>query len=321
MFFVDTDEGRWALKPMNCPGHNLIYRSGVRSYRDLPLRLTEPGQVHRNELSGVVSGLTRVRTFAIDDAHIYCTPDQLCDEIVSVMDFVLQTYEDFAFPDHEIELSTRPFSGSIGTDEMWENATNALKAALDRRGVRYRTNPGDGAFYGPKIDFHLKDCLNRRWQCGTIQVDFAMPERFDLEYVGPDGERHRPVMVHRAVFGSLERFIAVLLEHYAGKLPVWLSPVQVVVMNITDAQAAAAAEAHAYLAAAGVRVRLDVRNEKIGKKIREATLEKIPYMIVLGDREVEGGTVSVRERTAGDLGSSTVGEFAARVVLEIRERR
>jgi threonyl-tRNA synthetase len=321
MFFVDTDEGRWALKPMNCPGHNLIYRSGVRSYRDLPLRLTEPGQVHRNEMSGVVSGLTRVRSFAIDDAHIYCTPDQLCDEIVGVMDFVLKTYRDFAFPEYEVELSTRPLTGSIGSDEMWENATNALKEALDRQGGEYRINPGDGAFYGPKIDFHLKDSLNRRWQCGTIQVDFAMPERFDLEYVGADGDRHRPVMVHRAVFGSLERFIAVLLEHHAGKLPVWLSPVQVVVLNITDAQAEAAGSVHAELVSAGLRSRLDVRNEKIGKKIREATLEKIPYMLVLGDREVEDGTVSVRERSEGDLGSFSVADFVARVTQEISERR
>ncbi len=321
MFFVDTDEGRWALKPMNCPGHNLIYRSGVRSYRDLPLRLTEPGQVHRNEMSGVVSGLTRVRSFAIDDAHIYCTPGQLCDEIVGVMDFVLKTYRDFAFPEYEVELSTRPLTGSIGSDEMWENATDALKEALERRGGEYRINPGDGAFYGPKIDFHLKDSLNRRWQCGTIQVDFAMPERFDLEYVGADGDRHRPVMVHRAVFGSLERFIAVLLEHHAGKLPVWLSPVQVVVMNITDAQAEAAGSVKEQLVSAGLRCRLDVRNEKIGKKIREATLEKIPYMLVLGDREVEDGTVSVRERTDGDLGSSSVAEFTARVTQEISERR
>ncbi len=321
MFFVDTDEGRWALKPMNCPGHNLIYRSGVRSYRDLPLRLTEAGQVHRNEMSGVVSGLTRVRSFAIDDAHIYCTPGQLCDEIVSVMEFVRQTYEDFGFPDYEVELSTRPISGSIGSDDMWENATDALKAALLRRGGDYRINPGDGAFYGPKIDFHLKDSLNRRWQCGTIQVDFAMPERFDLEYVGSDGDRHRPVMVHRAVFGSLERFIAVLLEHYAGKLPVWLSPVQVVVMNITDAQAGAAGKVHELLTLAGLRSRLDVRNEKIGKKIREATLEKVPYMLVMGDREVEEGTVSVRERTAGDQGASSVPEFVARVMKEIEEHR
>ncbi len=321
MFFVDTEDGRWALKPMNCPGHNLIYRTGVRSYRDLPLRLTEAGQVHRNEMSGVVSGLTRVRSFAIDDAHIYCTPDQLCDEIVSVMDFVGQTYRDFAFPDYEVELSTRPTTGSIGSDEMWENATDALKAALDRQGGDYRINPGDGAFYGPKIDFHLKDSLNRRWQCGTIQVDFAMPERFDLEYVGADGDRHRPVMVHRAVFGSLERFIAVLLEHHAGKLPVWLSPVQVVVMNITDAQADAAQEVQQSLASAGVRSRLDVRNEKIGKKIREATLEKIPYMLVMGNREVEEGTVSVRERTGGDQGTSTVPEFVARVLEEIKEHR
>jgi threonyl-tRNA synthetase len=321
MFFVDTEEGRWALKPMNCPGHNLIYRTRVRSYRDLPLRLTEAGQVHRNELSGVVGGLTRVRSFAIDDAHIYCTPEQLCDEILGVMDFVLKTYRDFSFPDYEVELSTRPLTGSIGSDEMWENATSALTEALERHGGEYRISPGDGAFYGPKIDFHLKDSLNRRWQCGTIQVDFAMPERFDLEYVGSDGDRHRPVMVHRAIFGSLERFIAVLIEHHAGKLPVWLSPVQAVVMNITDAQADGVAAVHGKLVAAGIRSRLDLRNEKIGRKIREATLEKIPYMLVLGDREVEEGTVSVRDRTDGDLGTFSIEDFVARVKEEIRQRR
>jgi threonyl-tRNA synthetase len=220
-----------------------------------------------------------------------------------------------------VELSTRPLTGSIGSDEMWENATSALTEALERHGGEYRISPGDGAFYGPKIDFHLKDSLNRRWQCGTIQVDFAMPERFDLEYVGSDGDRHRPVMVHRAIFGSLERFIAVLIEHHAGKLPVWLSPVQAVVMNITDAQADGVAAVHGKLVAAGIRSRLDLRNEKIGRKIREATLEKIPYMLVLGDREVEEGTVSVRDRTDGDLGTFSIEDFVARVKEEIRQRR
>jgi threonyl-tRNA synthetase len=283
--------------------------------------MTEPGQVHRNELSGVIGGLTRVRSFAIDDAHIYCTPEQLESEILGVMEFVHQTYRDFGFHEIEVELSTRPETGSIGSDEMWENATSALRAALDEWGGEYRVSPGEGAFYGPKIDFHLKDSLNRRWQCGTIQVDFAMPERFELEYVGPDGDRHRPVMVHRAVFGSLERFIAVLLEHFAGKLPIWLSPVQVAVLNITDDQADYAAGIHEKLLAAGLRSILDVRNEKIGKKIREATLQKIPYMLVLGDREKDGGVVAVRERTEGDLGASSLEDFLARVDEEIVNRR
>ena len=321
MFFVDLEEGRLALKPMNCPGHNLIYKTGIRSYRDLPLRLTEPGQVHRNELSGVLGGLTRVRAFAIDDAHIYCTDEQLCEEIVGVMEFVSQTYRDFGFSEFEVELSTRPESGSIGSDEMWERATRSLEDALERRSAEYRISPGEGAFYGPKIDFHLKDSLNRRWQCGTIQVDFAMPERFDLEYVGPDGDRHRPVMVHRAVFGSIERFIAVLLEHHAGRLPVWLSPVQVIVLNITDAHFEYAAEVHGRLRAAGIRCRLDTRNEKIGRKIREAQLAKIPYMLVLGDREAANGTVSVRERVEGDLGSLGLEAFVSRVIADVEERR
>ncbi len=320
MFFVDLEEGRFALKPMNCPGHNLLYRSEMHSYRDLPLRLTEVGLVHRNELSGVLGGLTRVRSFCIDDAHIYCTPGQLKDEIIGVMEIVYETYRDFGFPEVEVELSTRPESGSIGSEEMWERATTALREALEARGVAYVLNPGEGAFYGPKIDFHLRDSLNRRWQCGTIQVDFAMPERFDLEYVASDGSRRRPVMVHRAVFGSPERFIAVLLEHFAGKLPVWLAPVQVVVMNITDAQAEYGRTVTRRLREAGVRVEWDSRNEKVGRKIRDAVLQKVPYMLIVGGREMEEKTVSVRSRDEGDLGSFPFEEFEKRVLAEARGR-
>jgi len=319
MFFVDTEEGRVAVKPMNCPGHNLIYRTGLHSYRDLPLKITEAGVVHRNEMSGVVGGLTRVRSFTIDDAHIYCTPDQMHEEILGVIDHVFETYRTYGFSDFEVELSTRPEEGSIGSDEMWERATEALSQALAAQGIDYRVSPGDGAFYGPKIDFHLMDSLNRKWQCGTIQVDFAMPERFDLTYVGPDGDRHRPVMLHRAIYGSIERFIAILIEHHAGRLPVWLSPVQVVVMNITDDHREYAEGVCGKLRDAGIRARLDVRNEKVGRKIREATVEKIPYMLILGGKEVESGGVSVRDRS-GDQGSSGLEEFIDKVRREDRER-
>lgn len=320
MFFIETAEGRHAVKPMNCPGHNLIYRTGLRSYRDLPLRLTEPGIVHRNELSGVVGGLTRVRSFAIDDAHVYCMPEQIRDEILAVMDLVFETYRTFGFSDFEVELSTRPATGSIGSDEMWEQATGGLRAALEHRGVPYRVSPGEGAFYGPKIDFHLMDSLRRRWQCGTIQADFAMPERFDLEYVAADGSRQRPVMLHRAVFGSVERFIAILVEHYAGKFPAWLSPVQAMVLSITEKQEEYAGEVHRRLQEAGVRARLDVRSEKVGRKIREATLAKIPYLLVAGEREAADRTLSVRNR-AGEQSTEALESFVERIWSEIRDRR
>jgi len=319
MFFVETEEGRVAVKPMNCPGHNLIYRTSLHSYRDLPLRMTEAGLVHRNEMSGVIGGLTRVRSFTIDDAHIYCTPEQMHEEIIGVIEHVFETYRAYGFSDFEVELSTRPEEGSIGSDGMWDRATVALEEALAAQGIEYRVSPGAGAFYGPKIDFHLTDSLNRKWQCGTIQVDFAMPERFDLSYIGPDGDRHRPVMLHRAIYGSVERFIAILIEHHAGRLPLWLSPVQVVVMSITDDHREYAEEVCGKLRDAGIRARLDVRNEKVGRKIRESTVEKIPYMLILGGKEVESGRVSVRDRS-GDQGSSGLDEFMEKVRREDRER-
>jgi len=319
MYATVIDEKDFALKPMNCPGGMLVYKSQPHSYRDLPLRCGELGLVHRHELSGALHGLMRVRCFTQDDAHLFMTPDQVKDEIKGVANLIDEVYSLFGFQYH-VELSTMP-EDHIGTNEQWEVATDGLRSALEELGKDYIINEGDGAFYGPKIDFHLEDSLGRTWQCGTIQLDMQMPERFELEYVGSDGEKHRPVMIHRVAFGSIERFIGILTEHYAGAFPTWLSPVQVKVMPITDRTAAYADEIAAKLQARGIRVETDHRNEKIGYKIREAQMEKVPYMLVLGDKEAEGNQVAVRSRAGGDLGAMDYAAFEAILLDEVERRK
>jgi threonyl-tRNA synthetase len=294
MYFTKVEDAEYGLKPMNCLAHMLIYKSQIRSYRDLPLRYFELGTVHRHEKSGELHGLLRVRGFTQDDAHILCRPDQLNDEICAIIDFVDDIMKIFGF-EYEMELSTRP-EKSIGTDEDWERATQALLQTLKGKGLPFEMNEGEGAFYGPKIDVKLKDALNRRWQCATIQADFAMPERFELTYVGSDGERHRPVMLHRVILGAMERFIGVLIEHYAGAFPTWLAPVQAVVLTVTERHIPYAEDIYRKLLQKGIRVERDFRNEKLGFKIREAQLQKIPYMLVIGDREEKEGTLSPRKR-------------------------
>jgi len=318
MYTVKIDDEDFAIKPMNCPGGMLLYKRRIYSYRDLPVRMGELGLVHRHELSGALHGLMRVRCFTQDDAHIFMTPDQIQDEIKGVIDLTASVYEMFGFKFH-VELSTRP-EDSMGSDEDWEMAINALKAALNDKGLDYEINEGDGAFYGPKIDFHLEDCLGRTWQCGTIQLDFQMPERFDLTYVGADGAKHRPVMIHRVVFGSIERFIGILTEHFAGAFPVWLNPVQARIMTITSRADDFAHELEKKLSDAGIRVECDVRNEKIGFKIREAQAEKIPYMLVLGDKEVEEAKVNLRKRGVGIVGTISVDEVLEEIVRAIKEK-
>ncbi|CAM2777475.1 threonine--tRNA ligase [Hathewaya histolytica] len=316
MYFTKIDNEDFAIKPMNCPGSILVYKSALHSYKEFPLRLAELGLVHRHELSGALHGLMRVRCFTQDDAHIFMTKDQIRDEIIGVMKLVDEFYKVFGF-EYFVEVSTRP-EDSMGSDEDWDVATNSLIDALKSIDKDYRINEGDGAFYGPKIDIHLKDCLGRTWQCATIQLDFQMPERFDLSYVGADGEKHRPVMVHRVIFGSVERFIGILIEHFAGAFPTWLAPVQVKIMNITDAQESYAQEVYEKLKENGIRVELDLRNEKIGYKIREAQLKKVPYMLVLGNKEMEEGKVSVRARKEGDLGAISVNDFINKIKDEIK---
>ncbi len=318
MYTTKIDDVDFAIKPMNCPGGILVYERKKWSYRDLPIRSGELGLVHRHELSGALHGLMRVRCFTQDDAHIFMTPDQIRDEIKGVYQLIDEVYKVFGFEYH-VELSTRP-ENSIGTDEMWELATDGLRGALDDLGVKYVVNEGDGAFYGPKIDFHLTDCLGRTWQCGTIQLDMNLPERFDLTYTGPDGQEHRPVMIHRVVFGSIERFIGILTEHFAGAFPLWLAPVQVRLMTITDRADEAAKAVQAKLEDAGIRTEIDLRNEKIGFKIREAQVQKIPYMLVLGDKEAENGVVAVRKRGEGDIGQMTPDELLAKLKEEIRTK-
>ncbi|MCL5942227.1 MAG: threonine--tRNA ligase [Actinobacteria bacterium] len=302
MYFTRIDEAEFAVKPMNCPGGILIYRSERHSYREFPLRMAELGLVHRHELSGVLHGLFRVRTFTQDDAHIYCLPEQVEDEVVGVIELVLRMYRTFGFDTVHLELSTRP-AKSIGSDEMWRAAEQALARALDRAGLEYQLNPGDGAFYGPKIDFHIEDVMGRTWQCATCQLDFAMPERFDLEYVGEDNRRHRPVMIHRTVLGSIERFLGILIEHYGGAFPAWLAPVQAVVIPVADRHNGYARAVARDFARAGLRVEVDDRTESVRRKIRDNEVLKVPFMLVLGEREVEGGAVSVRSHSRGDLGS------------------
>ena len=307
MYFTEVEGQTYGIKPMNCLAHMLIYKSRIRSYRDLPVRYFELGTVHRHEKTGVLHGLIRVRQFTQDDAHILCTPQQLNSEIKAIADFVSDAMDVFGF-EYEVELSTKP-EDSIGSDEDWDLATSALEQALKDKNIPYDVNEGDGAFYGPKIDFKLKDALKRSWQCATIQCDFTLPERFDLSYIGPDGEKHRPVMLHRVILGSIERFIGVLIEHYAGAFPVWLSPVQAVLLTVTEKQIPYGEEAYSQLIDAGIRVERDFRNEKLGYKIREAQMQKTPYMLVIGDREVDSEGVSPRQRDGENLGSMSVADF------------
>jgi len=314
MYFTEVDEQGYGIKPMNCLAHMLIYKSKPRSYRNLPIRYFELGTVHRHEKSGVLHGLLRVRGFTQDDAHIICRPDQIDTEVKGVMQFVQDVAKIFGF-EYVMELSTRP-EKSIGSDADWEQATNALHSALTDSGLPFELNEGDGAFYGPKIDVKLKDALDREWQCATIQCDFTLPERFDLTYVGSDGEKHRPVMLHRVILGSIERFIGVLIEHYAGSFPLWLSPVQAIVLNVTDNQAAYAQQVFEQLRNAGVRVEHDLRNEKLGFKIREAQMAKIPYMLVIGDREMETQTLAPRFRDGENLDAMSVSNFVNLVQTE-----
>ncbi|MFZ5642354.1 MAG: threonine--tRNA ligase [Bacillota bacterium] len=319
MYFTKIDELDYSVKPMNCPGGILVYKSRLHSYRELPIRMAELGLVHRHELSGALHGLMRVRCFTQDDAHIYMLPSQIKDEIMGVIDLVDYIYGVFGFK-YKVELSTKP-EKAMGSDEIWEIATSALEDALKAMNMDFKVNEGDGAFYGPKIDFHLEDCLGRTWQCGTIQLDFQMPEKFDLTYVGEDGQKHRPVMIHRTVFGSMERFIGILTEHFAGAFPVWLAPVQARVLPITDRHVEYAKKVMARLDQEDIRVELDDRNEKVNYKIREAQGQKIPYMLVVGDRESENGAVAARHRSAGDLGSMGLEGFVARIKEEIASKK
>ena len=318
MYTTVIDEEDYAIKPMNCPGGVLVYASEPRSYRDLPLRVGELGLVHRHEKSGQLHGLMRVRSFTQDDAHIFMTPEQIKEEIKGVVALIDEVYSLFGFEYH-VELSTRP-EDSMGSDEDWEMATDALKSALDELKLPYVVNEGDGAFYGPKIDFHLVDCIGRTWQCGTIQLDFQLPQRFALEYIGAGGEKHRPIMIHRVVFGSIERFIGILIEHFAGAFPVWLAPVQVKVLPISDKYMDYAHSVQEKLFDAGIRSEVDTRSEKIGYKIREAQTSKIPYMLVVGQKEEEEGTVAVRSRAAGDEGAKNVDVFVEELLKEIKTK-
>ena len=318
MYTLKVDEEDFAIKPMNCPGGILVYKNEPHSYKDLPIRMGELGIVHRHEKSGQLHGLFRVRCFTQDDAHIFMTLEQIKDEIKGIVRLINEVYTLFGFKYH-VELSTRP-ENSMGSDEDWNTATDALKNALDDMGLPYLVNEGDGAFYGPKIDFHLEDSIGRTWQCGTIQLDFQLPQRFEMEYVGEDGAKHRPIMVHRVVFGSIERFIGILIEHFAGKFPVWLSPLQVKILPITDKQEGYARELCEKMKAAGIRVAVDDRNEKIGYKIREAQMEKVPYMLVVGANEAEAGQVAVRRRDKGDMGAVAADEFIQTVKKDIADK-
>jgi threonyl-tRNA synthetase len=312
MFFTEVDEKQFAVKPMNCPTHCLIFGTRLRSYRELPVRYADFGRLHRYERSGVTNGLFRVRSFSQDDGHIFCTEEQIEAEVVGTAEMILEVYRTFGFENAQIELSTRP-AKRLGSDELWDRAEGALQAALDKRGLAYQVNPGDGAFYGPKVDFHVQDALGRSWQLGTVQLDYQMPARFGLSYVGADGAEHQPVMIHRAMLGSLERFLAILIEQTAGAFPLWLAPVQAVVLPVSEKFLEYGEQVRAGLAAAGVRVEIDARNEKLGYKIREAQLQKVPYMLVVGAREQEERTISVRRRAGEDLGAMPVPAFQERV--------
>lgn len=315
MYFTKVDDTTFALKPMNCPGHMLIYKNEMHSYRELPIRLGEFGQVHRHEMSGALNGMLRVRTFCQDDAHLFVRPDQIEEEIGKVMALIDHIYNVFGF-EYKIELSTRP-EDSMGSEELWNEAERALQTVLDKRGVAYRINEGDGAFYGPKIDFHILDALKRSWQCGTIQLDFQMPEKFDLSYIGEDSLKHRPVVIHRAVYGSIDRFIGILTEHYAGAFPTWLAPVQVAVLPVSDLFADYAYQVKESLEQSGLRVQVDARNERLGFKIREAQKSKVPYMLIVGEQEQSSRSVSVRKRGEGDLGMQPIQQIAEWIEKEI----
>lgn len=318
MYTLQIDEEDFAVKPMNCPGAMLVYNAKMHSYRDFPMRVGEIGRVHRHELSGALHGLMRVRAFTQDDAHIFMLPEQIKDEIKGVVKLIDEIYKTFGFSYH-LELSTRPES-FLGEIEDWNQAENSLKEALEELEMPYKLNEGDGAFYGPKIDFHLRDCIGRTWQCGTIQLDFQLPMRFDVNYIGKDGEKHRPVMIHRVAFGSIERFIGILVEHFAGRFPTWLSPVQVKILPISDKFLGYAKEVEKALFDKGIRVELDDRAEKIGYKIREAQMEKVPYMLVLGEKEMEAKNISVRSRDKGELGSKELNDFIAEIEAEVLNR-
>jgi threonyl-tRNA synthetase len=319
MYFTNVDETKYALKPMNCPGHMLIFKNKLRSYRELPMRISEFGQVHRHEFSGALNGMLRVRTFCQDDAHLFVLPEQIEDEIGRIIKLIDHMYKVFGF-EYKIELSTRP-EDSMGSDELWEQAEKSLQSVLDNRGIDYRLNEGDGAFYGPKIDFHILDALKRSWQCGTIQLDFQMPEKFDLTYVGEDSQKHRPVVIHRAVYGSIDRFMGMLTEHYAGAFPLWLSPVHAKLLPVSDNYIDYAFQVKKSLEEAGIRVEVDIRKEKLGYKIREAQLEKIPYMLIVGENEKNSGSVSVRKRNGEDLGSEAIQKIISRISDEIAAKQ
>jgi threonyl-tRNA synthetase len=315
MFFTESESRNYAVKPMNCPGHVEIFKQGLKSYRDLPLRLAEFGSCHRNEPSGALHGLMRVRGFTQDDAHIFCTEAQIEPEVIRFIDLLQRVYADFGFDDILVKLSTRPVK-RVGSDEQWDKAEAALKTALDHKGLKYDLQPGEGAFYGPKIEFSLKDSLGRVWQCGTMQLDFSMPERLGAEFVGDDNARHVPVMLHRAVLGSFERFIGILIEHYAGAMPLWLAPLQVVVLSISEHQAGYAERVAGQLKQAGLRAVADLRNEKISYKIREHSLQKLPYQVIVGDKEVAVEKVAVRTRKGEDLGQMSLADFVLRLRAE-----
>lgn len=319
MFLTDFDDRHYALKPMNCPGHCLIFQTRLHSYRDLPIRMSDFGRLHRREKSGVVSGLTRVRSFSQDDAHVFCTEEQVEEEVIRIVERILGIYDTFGFEDVQIEISTRP-EKSIGTDEMWETAEAALISALESRSIHFAIHPGEGAFYGPKIDFQVNDAIGRKWQLGTCQLDYSMPDRFDLTYIGADGQAKRPVMIHRAMLGSLERFFAILIEHTAGAFPVWLAPVQAIVLPVSEKFLEYGEKVAASLRADGLRVEVDSRGEKLGYKIRQAQLQKVPYMLVVGAREEESGSVAVRLRSGEDRGAVPVSELAQEVQKAVRER-
>ena len=319
MFTVETDDRQYAVKPMNCPCHVQVFNQGLKSYRDLPLRLAEFGSCHRNEMSGALHGIMRVRAFTQDDGHVFCTEDQIQTEVSDFIDFLHTVYEDFGFTDIIYRLSTRPPS-RVGSDEAWDKSEKALADALDAKGLPWEELPGEGAFYGPKIEFSLKDCIGRVWQCGTMQVDFSMPGRLDASYVDEKGEKQVPVMLHRAILGSFERFIGILIENFEGKLPLWLSPVQAVVLNITDKQSEFVEEVAEVLQNSGLRVQTDLRNEKIGFKIREWTLQRVPYLLVVGGRELENRSVAVRTRTGEDLGVLTLEELNLMLNKEVTNR-
>jgi threonyl-tRNA synthetase len=316
MFFLESEGRRFALRPMNCPGACLVFGSTRHSYRELPLRLAEFGQVFRNEREGVLHGLLRVRSFTQDDAHIYCTPDQISDEVRAIIEAIDQLYARFGFEDVHVELSTRP-PKSIGSDEDWERAEDALTEALEQIGREYELNPGDGAFYGPKIDFHVTDALGRSWQLGTCQLDFFMPERFELSYTGADNAEHTPVMIHRALLGSMERFAGILIEHHGGRFPLWLAPLQALVLPVADRHNEYAGKLVAELREAGIRARADERSESVGRKIRDAELARAPYMLVVGDKEVEEETASVRHHGEGELGAVSAGHLVGRLQAEV----